>query len=60
MMKFPGWWQNQNDGPPDLDQVMRDLSKKINTMFGKTGGKIAFVYYRHRVAGYQCIKPGLK
>lgn len=38
MMKFPGWWQNQNDGPPDLDQVMRDLSKKINTMFGKTGG----------------------
>lgn len=38
MMKFPGWWQSQNDGPPDLDQVMRDLSKKINTMFGKTGG----------------------
>lgn len=37
-MKFPGWWQNQNDGPPDLDQVMRDLSKKINTMFGKSGG----------------------
>ncbi len=38
MMKFPGWWQNQNDGPPDLDQVMRDLSKKINAMFGKTNG----------------------
>lgn len=38
MMKFPGWWQNQNDGPPDLDQVMRDLSKKINTMFGKRNG----------------------
>jgi membrane protease subunit HflK len=36
MMKFPGWWQSQNDGPPDLDQVMRDLSKKINTMFGKS------------------------
>lgn len=38
MIKFPGWWQNQNDGPPDLDQVMRDLSKKINAMFGKTNG----------------------
>jgi membrane protease subunit HflK len=38
MIKFPGWWQNQNDGPPDLDQVMRDLSKKINTMFGKSNG----------------------
>jgi membrane protease subunit HflK len=38
MIKFPGWLQGNNDGPPDLDQVMRDLSKKINTLFGKTGG----------------------
>jgi len=38
MIKFPGWWQRNNEGPPDLDQVMRDLSRKINTMFGKGGG----------------------
>ncbi|MDI1308099.1 MAG: FtsH protease activity modulator HflK [Methylotenera sp.] len=38
MIKFPGWWQRNNEGPPDLDQVMRDLSRKINNMFGKGGG----------------------
>lgn len=36
-MKFPGWGQANNDGPPDLDQVMRDLSKKINAVFGSGG-----------------------
>ena len=39
MIKFPGWGQRNNEGPPDLDQVMRDLSRKINTLFGKGGGK---------------------
>ncbi len=39
MIKFPGWLQGNNEGPPDLDQVMRDLSRKINTLFGKGGGK---------------------
>ncbi len=38
MIKFPGWRQQNNEGPPDLDEVMRDLSRKINAMFGK-GGK---------------------
>lgn len=38
MMKFPGWAQGNNDGPPDLDQVMKDLSKKINGLFGGSGG----------------------
>ena len=38
MIKFPGWRQQNNEGPPDLDEVMRDLSRKINTLFGKTGG----------------------
>lgn len=38
MIKFPGWGQRNNEGPPDLDQVMRDLSRKINTLFGKGGG----------------------
>ncbi len=37
-MKFPAWGQANNDGPPDLDQVMRDLSKKINSVFGNQGG----------------------
>ncbi|MEK9939840.1 MAG: protease modulator HflK N-terminal domain-containing protein, partial [Methylotenera sp.] len=38
MIKFPGWRAQNNEGPPDLDEVMRDLSRKINTMFGKGGG----------------------
>ena len=38
MIKFPGWRAQNNEGPPDLDEVMRDLSRKINTLFGKTGG----------------------
>ena len=38
MIKFPGWGQRNNEGPPDLDQVMRDLSRKINNLFGKNGG----------------------
>ena len=40
MIKFPGWAQRNNEGPPDLDQVMRDLSRKINNMFGKGGGNV--------------------
>ncbi|MBM3351022.1 MAG: FtsH protease activity modulator HflK [Betaproteobacteria bacterium] len=38
MIKFPGWRAQNNEGPPDLDEVMRDLSRKINALFGKTGG----------------------
>lgn len=38
MIKFPGWGQRNNEGPPDLDEVMRDLSRKINALFGKGGG----------------------
>lgn len=36
-MKLPAWAQRNNEGPPDLDEVFRDLSKKINTLFGKNG-----------------------
>lgn len=36
MIKFPGFGQRNNEGPPDLDQVLRDLSQKINKLFGKT------------------------
>jgi modulator of FtsH protease HflK len=38
MIKFPGFWQRNNEGPPDLDEVFRDLSKKINNLFGGKGG----------------------
>lgn len=34
MIKFPGWRAQNNEGPPDLDQVMRDISQKINALFG--------------------------
>ncbi|MCZ4330415.1 FtsH protease activity modulator HflK [Castellaniella denitrificans] len=47
----PGWGrgnQNQNDdprgkpdqssGPPDLDEVWRDFSKRLNGLFGRRGG----------------------
>lgn len=34
MIKFPGFGQRNNEGPPDLDEVFRDLSKKINNLFG--------------------------
>lgn len=38
MIKFPGWGQRNQEGPPDLDEVLRDLSRKINGIFGKNGG----------------------
>jgi len=39
MIKFPGWKAQNNDGPPDLDEVMRDISRKINGLFGGSGNK---------------------
>ena len=43
-MKLPAWaqrslvlGQRNNEGPPDLDEVLRDLSQKINSFFGKKG-----------------------
>lgn len=37
-MKLPAWAQGNNQGPPDLDEVFKDLSKKINNLFGKSKG----------------------
>lgn len=37
-MKLPAWTQGNNEGPPDLDEVFKDLSKKINNLFGKSEG----------------------
>jgi membrane protease subunit HflK len=36
--RFPGFGQRNNEGPPDLDEVLRDLSQKINNLFGRKGG----------------------
>jgi modulator of FtsH protease HflK len=38
MIKLPAWAQRNNEGPPDLDEVLRDLSQKINNLFGKKNG----------------------
>lgn len=37
-MKLPAWAQRNNEGPPDLDEVFRDLGQKINKLFGKNNG----------------------
>jgi modulator of FtsH protease HflK len=34
-LKFLGMGQKNNEGPPDLDEVLRDLSNKISGLFGK-------------------------
>jgi membrane protease subunit HflK len=41
MANDPGWGnRNNNSGPPDLDEVLRQFSRKLNAFFGKasTGG----------------------
>ncbi len=32
-----GLGQKNNEGPPDLDEVLRDISQKINNLFGRKG-----------------------
>ncbi len=34
----PGWGGKNNDGPPDLDEIMRDMTRRLNALFGQ-GGK---------------------
>jgi len=31
----PGWGSRNNDGPPDLDEMLRQFSRKLNGLFGK-------------------------
>ncbi len=33
----PGWGSRNNDGPPDLDEMMRQFSRKLNGLFGRGG-----------------------
>ena len=36
----PQWGKNKGDsGPPDLDEVLRNVNKKINNIFGSKGNK---------------------
>jgi modulator of FtsH protease HflK len=37
-LNLPGFGQKNNEGPPDLDEVFRDLTEKINNLFGKKSG----------------------
>ena len=34
MANDPGWGNRNNEGPPDLDEVMREFSRKIKSLFG--------------------------
>jgi membrane protease subunit HflK len=34
----PQWGNKNNGGPPDLEEVMRKLNRKIESLFGKSGG----------------------
>ena len=35
MAKNPGQNNNQEEGPPDLDELLNDLGNKIGRIFGK-------------------------
>src|SRR3569832_724463 len=35
MANDPGWGNRNNDGPPDLDEVLRQFSRKLNALFGR-------------------------
>ena len=35
MANDPGWGNRNNEGPPDLDEVMRQFSRKIKGLFGR-------------------------
>jgi modulator of FtsH protease HflK len=35
MANDPGWGNRNNEGPPDLDEVMRQFNRKIKALFGK-------------------------
>lgn len=38
MANDPGWGNRNNEGPPDLDEVMRQFSRKIKALFGQGAG----------------------
>src|SRR5690606_18047498 len=34
----PQWGKRGNEGPPDLDELLRNLNAKLNGLFGRKGG----------------------
>src|SRR5436309_11276483 len=34
----PQWGKRGNSGPPDLDEIWRNVNRKINELFGRKGG----------------------
>ena len=55
--KLPALGQKNNEGPPDLDQVLRDLSQKINNLFGKKNGGGGFNGSSHSPSGKDFSVP---
>lgn len=36
MANDPGWGNRNNGGPPDLDEVLRQFGRKLNSLFGRS------------------------
>jgi membrane protease subunit HflK len=34
----PQWGRRPNQGPPDLDEILRQFNRKLNSLFGRRGG----------------------
>ena len=34
----PQWGNKNSGGPPDLDELLRNFNRKIEALFGKSGG----------------------
>ncbi len=34
----PQWGRRPNQGPPDLDEILREFNRKLNNLFGRRGG----------------------
>ncbi|MDH3439042.1 MAG: protease modulator HflK N-terminal domain-containing protein, partial [Betaproteobacteria bacterium] len=37
-MNDPQWGRRPNQGPPDLDELLRGFNRKLNDFFGRRGG----------------------
>ncbi len=38
-MNDPNWGRRPNQGPPDLDELLREFNRKLNSLFGRRGGR---------------------
>lgn len=37
-MNDPQWGRRGNQGPPDLDELLREFNRRLNSLFGRRGG----------------------